>query len=299
MALFTVENLTFSYPGQTARAIDSLSLTVPEGAFLVLCGPSGCGKSTLLRQLKPALAPHGTRQGRILFRDTPLDQVDQRTLAARIGFVQQSPENQIVTDKVWHELAFGLESLGVDTPTIRRRVAEMAAFFGIEDWFYRDVSQLSGGQKQLLNLASVMAMQPDVLILDEPTSQLDPIAASDFLAVLGKINRELGTAVVLTEHRLEEAFPLATAVAAAVHRHALRRGPPAKDPGPPDVSGHARRHARLGLGGNGGPLSRHRAGGPGFSAELCGGASAGSAAPGADVPPAPAGADGAGRVVPV
>lgn len=120
MALFTVENLTFSYPGQTARAIDSLSLTVPEGAFLVLCGPSGCGKSTLLRQLKPALAPHGTRQGRILFRDTPLDQVDQRTLAARIGFVQQSPENQIVTDKVWHELAFGLESLGVDTPPIRR-----------------------------------------------------------------------------------------------------------------------------------------------------------------------------------
>ena len=226
MALFTVENLTFSYPGQTARAIDSLSLTVPEGAFLVLCGPSGCGKSTLLRQLKPALAPHGTRQGRILFRDTPLDRVDQRTLAARIGFVQQSPENQIVTDKVWHELAFGLESLGVDTPTIRRRVAEMAAFFDIEDWFYRDVSQLSGGQKQLLNLASVMAMQPDVLILDEPTSQLDPIAASDFLAVLGKINRELGTAVVLTEHRLEEAFPLATAVAVMDRGQLLCTGTP-------------------------------------------------------------------------
>ena len=226
MALFTVENLTFSYPGQTARAIDSLSLTVPEGAFLVLCGPSGCGKSTLLRQLKPALAPHGTRQGRILFRDTPLDRVDQRTLAARIGFVQQSPENQIVTDKVWHELAFGLESLGVETPTIRRRVAEMAAFFGIEDWFYRDVSQLSGGQKQLLNLASVMAMQPDVLILDEPTSQLDPIAASDFLAVLGKINRELGTAVVLTEHRLEEAFPLATAVAVMDRGQLLCTGTP-------------------------------------------------------------------------
>ena len=226
MALFTVENLTFSYPGQTARAIDSLSLTVPEGAFLVLCGPSGCGKSTLLRQLKPALAPHGTRQGRILFRDTPLDRVDQRTLAARIGFVQQSPENQIVTDKVWHELAFGLESLGVDTPTIRRRVAEMAAFFGIEDWFYRDVSQLSGGQKQLLNLASVMAMQPDVLILDEPTSQLDPIAASDFLAVLGKINRELGTTVILSEHRLEEALPLATAAAVLDGGRLLAAGEP-------------------------------------------------------------------------
>ena len=226
MALFTVENLSFTYPGQTAPAIDRLTLTVPEGAFLVLCGPSGCGKSTLLRQLKPALAPHGVRQGRILFRDAPLEQADQRTQAARIGFVQQSPENQIVTDKVWHELAFGLESLGTDTPTIRRRVAEMAAFFGIEDWFYRDVSQLSGGQKQLLNLASVMAMQPDVLILDEPTSQLDPIAASDFLAVLGKINRELGTAVVLTEHRLEEAFPLATAVAVMDRGRLLCTGTP-------------------------------------------------------------------------
>ena len=228
MAILTIENLTFSYPEQTVRAIDDLTLTVPEGAFVVLCGPSGCGKSTLLRQLKPALAPHGARSGRILFRDTPLEQVDERTQAARIGFVQQSPENQVVTDKVWHELAFGLESLGTDTPTIRRRVAEMAAFFGIEDWFYRDVSQLSGGQKQLLNLASVMVMQPDVLILDEPTSQLDPIAASDFLAVLGKINRELGTTILLTEHRLEEAFPLASMVAVMDGGRLLCTGTPAQ-----------------------------------------------------------------------
>ena len=228
MALFTIENLTFSYPEQTVRAIDDLTLTVPEGAFVVLCGPSGCGKSTLLRQLKPALAPHGVRSGRILFRDTPLEDVDARTQAARIGFVQQSPENQIVTDKVWHELAFGLESLGEDTPTIRRRVAEMASFFGIEGWFHKDVTELSGGQKQLLNLASVMAMQPDVLILDEPTSQLDPIAASDFLAVLGKINRELGTTVLLTEHRLEEAFPLASTVAVMDAGRLLCTGTPAE-----------------------------------------------------------------------
>ena len=228
MALFTIEHLTFSYPQQTARAINDLTLSVPEGAFMVLCGPSGCGKSTLLRQLKPALAPHGVRTGSILFRGTPLEQVDPRTQAARIGFVQQSPENQIVTDKVWHELAFGLESLGQDTPTIRRRVAEMASFFGIEEWFYKNVTELSGGQKQLLNLASVMAMQPDVLILDEPTSQLDPIAASDFLAVLGKINRELGTTILLTEHRLEEAFPLATVVAVMDEGRLLCTGTPAE-----------------------------------------------------------------------
>ena len=213
METFEIRSLTFSYPEQARAALEEMSLTVKQGEFLVLCGPSGCGKSTLLRQLKTVLAPHGRRSGEILFEGLPLDELDQREQSQRIGFVQQSPDNQIVTDKVWHELAFGLESLGYDTPTIRRRVAEMASFFGIQTWFYKNVTELSGGQKQLLNLASVMAMQPSVLILDEPTSQLDPIAASDFLATLGKINRELGTTILLTEHRLEEAFPLATRVA--------------------------------------------------------------------------------------
>lgn len=208
-----IDRLTFTYPEQPAPAIRDVALHIQQGEFVVLCGPSGCGKSTLLRQMKRALAPHGRRSGTIFFEGTPLEQLDQRTESQRIGFVQQSPENQVVTDKVWHELAFGLESLGYDTPTIRRRVAEMASFFGIQSWFYKNVTELSGGQKQLLNLASIMAMQPSVLILDEPTSQLDPIAAGDFLSTLGKINRELGTTILLTEHRLEEAFPLASRVA--------------------------------------------------------------------------------------
>ena len=208
-----LSHVSFTYPEQREKALDDVTLTVPAGAFLVLCGPSGCGTSTLLRQLKTVLAPHGRRSGEILLDGTPLDNIGQREQSERIGFVLQSPDNQIVTDKVWHELAFGLESLGYDTPTIRRRVAEMASFFGIQTWFYKNVTELSGGQKQLLNLASIMALQPSVLILDEPTSQLDPIAASDFLATLGKINRELGTTILLTEHRLEEAFPLATSVA--------------------------------------------------------------------------------------
>lgn len=207
-------------------AIEDLTLTIRQGEFLVLCGPSGCGKSTLLRQLKTNLAPHGKRRGEIFFEGQPLETLDQRTQSQRIGFVQQSPDNQIVTDKVWHELAFGLESLGCDTPTIRRRVTEMASFFGIQTWFYKDVTELSGGQKQLLNLAAVMVMQPSVLILDEPTAQLDPIAASDFLAVLGKINRELGTTVILTEHRLEEAFSLATTVTVLVGGKLLCTGAP-------------------------------------------------------------------------
>ena len=213
METFEISGLSFSYPGQSVKALDELSLTVAQGEFLVICGPSGCGKSTLLRMLKTVLAPHGERTGSILFEGRALDALDQREQSQRIGFVQQSPENQIVTDKVWHELAFGLESLGLDTPSIRRRVAEMASFFGIETWFYKNVTELSGGQKQLLNLAAVMVMQPSVLILDEPTSQLDPIAASEFLSVLKKINRELGTTVLLTEHRLEEALSIAGQVA--------------------------------------------------------------------------------------
>jgi len=213
METYAIKNLTFSYPEQQEKALRNVELSVRQGDFCVICGPSGCGKSTLLRLLKPALAPHGVLEGSIFFEGAPLQDADGRTQAQKIGFVQQSPENQVVTDKVWHELAFGLESLGYDTPTIRRRVAEMAAFFGMETWFYKNVAELSGGQKQLLNLAAVMVMQPSVLILDEPTSQLDPIAASDFLATLGKVNRELGTTVILTEHRLEEAFPLATKVA--------------------------------------------------------------------------------------
>ena len=228
MEVFTINHLNFAYPEQEKNAISDLTLSVRPGEFLVLCGPSGCGKSTLLRQLKTVLAPHGRRSGEILFDGRNLDSLDQREQAETIGFVQQSPENQIATDKVWHELAFGLESLGCDTPTIRRRVAEMASFFGIQTWFYKPVTELSGGQKQLLNLASVMVLQPKVLILDEPTSQLDPIAASDFLATLGKINRELGTTIILTEHRLEEAFGFASRVAVMDKGTLLCTGAPAE-----------------------------------------------------------------------
>lgn len=224
MEILSVKNLTFFYPETETPAIDDFSVTVNAGDFFVLFGHSGCGKSTLLRQLKPQLVPHGIKNGDILFYGKPLTDWSDRESASKIGFVLQSPDNQIVTDKVWHELAFGLESLGYDTPTIRRRVAEMASFFGIQNWFYKSVSELSGGQKQLLNLASVMVMQPSLLILDEPTSQLDPIAASDFLATLKKINRELGTTIIITEHRLEEVFSIANRAAVMENGRLLSSG---------------------------------------------------------------------------
>ena len=212
MQTFTITDLSFTYPTESVPVLQNVSLSIEAGSFTVLCGRSGCGKSTLLRQLKPILQPHGTQTGTILFEGKPLSSLSQRTQSARIGFVLQNLDAQLVTDKVWHELAFGLESLGLSTPVIRRRVAEIASFFGIQNWFYKPVCELSGGQKQLVNLASVMALEPSVLLLDEPTSQLDPIAATDFLSTLGRINRELGTTIILSEHRLEDALALSTNV---------------------------------------------------------------------------------------
>ena len=212
MAFFEIRNLTFTYPDQKIPALVDLNFSLKQGEFLVVCGKSGCGKSTLLRHFKTAMAPYGERRGEILFEGRELDTVSVREQGARIGYVLQSPDNQLVTDKVWHELAFGLENLGYETGTIRLRVAEMASFFGIQTWFEKNVEELSGGQKQLLNLAAVMAMQPDLLVLDEPTSQLDPLAAGDFLATLRKINAELGTTILLIEHRLEEVLAYADRV---------------------------------------------------------------------------------------
>ena len=208
MAHLAVKDLTFTYPNCARPAIEGVTFQVEKGEFLAVCGPTGCGKSTLLRLLKRELAPLGELHGEITVDGVPQGDLSDREAACRIGYVMQRPEQQLVTDKVWHELAFGLENMGLPQPVIARRVAEMAAYFGIEGWFDKAVDTLSGGQKQLLNLASVMVMQPEILILDEPTAQLDPIAAADFIATVRKVNRELGLTVILTEHRLEEVIPV-------------------------------------------------------------------------------------------
>ena len=200
MELLSVENVTFRYPKAASDALRGVSLSVSDGQWAVLCGLSGCGKSTLLRLIKRELAPFGKMSGRILFNGDA---------ATGIGIVLQDPESQIVTDEVWHELAFGLENLGLPSDTIRRRVAEMASFFGIEGWYHRKTYELSGGQKQLLNLASALVMNPRLLLLDEPTAQLDPIAATEFRNVLTRINRDLGVTILMAEHRLEDVMPLA------------------------------------------------------------------------------------------
>lgn len=212
MEIIKIKNLSFSYPGAQRPVIDNVSFGIEAGDFAVLMGATGSGKSTLMRLLKRELAPLGELSGNIFFNGTAQAELSDRESACKIGYVMQRPEQQIVTDKVWHELAFALENMGLKQNVIRRRVAEMASYFGIADWFDRDVSSLSGGQKQLLNLAAVMVTQPEILLLDEPTSQLDPIAAGEFLSTVHKLNREMGITVLLIEHKLEEVLPMADRV---------------------------------------------------------------------------------------
>ena len=205
MEQIQIRNLSFSYPDSGSDCLKDVSLSIQKGEFVLLCGASGCGKTTLLRHLKSVLTPRGTRSGTVLYCGMPLDQVPPAGQAQAIGFVMQNPDDQIVTDKVWHELAFGLENLGVPRDVIGARVAEMASFFGIQSWYHRETSQLSGGQKQLLNLASIMAMQPEILILDEPTTGLDPQTRTNLWQVIGRLRREQGMTVFLTTHYMEEA----------------------------------------------------------------------------------------------
>lgn len=239
MEILKVESLSFTYPNAGEKTLNSVSFSIEAGDFVTLIGATGSGKSTLMRLLKRELAPLGTLEGNIYYRGTAQDALSDYDSVCRIGYVMQRPEQQIVTDKVWHELAFALENMGIAQSAIRRRVAEMASYFGISEWFERDVSELSGGQKQLLNLAAVMVAQPDILLLDEPTSQLDPIAANDFLNTVHKLNRDMGLTVMLIEHRLEEALPMSDRVLV------LENGSLLLDDSPASACNKLRNHPRL------------------------------------------------------
>lgn len=196
------DDVTFRYPGSRDDVLSGVSMAVPAGAFALLVGGTGSGKSTLLSLAKPQIAPAGDRAGQVRVFGRPVDDLDGAE-ACEVGYVFQDPDNQIVCDSVWHEMAFGLENLGTPQGEMRRRVAEASYFFGMGPWFHSDTDALSGGRKQLLALASTLVMQPRVLLLDEPTAQLDPIAARNFLHALFRVNRELGCTVVVATHEPE------------------------------------------------------------------------------------------------
>lgn len=205
-----VRSLSFAYPDADAAVLEGLDWSVPQGAFALLVGGTGSGKSTLLSLLKPEIAPAGERTGDARVLGESVADMDARASAERVGYVFQDPENQIVCETVWHEMAFGLENLGMSRDEMRRRVAETSYFFGLEDWLHRDTDTLSGGRKQLLSLAAVLALRPRVLLLDEPTSQLDPVAEKNFLHALFRVNRELGCTVVVATHQPRPMLEYAT-----------------------------------------------------------------------------------------
>lgn len=195
-----MRGLSFTYPGLSHPVLRDVSWRVPVGAFALLVGGTGSGKSTLLSLAKREIAPAGDRAGEVLVFGRPTDALSDEDAARSVGYVFQSPDNQIVCETVWHEMAFGLENLGTPQDEMRRLVAETSYFFGMDEWFHRETDTLSGGRKQLLALASTLVMKPRLLLLDEPTAQLDPIAEKNFLHALFRVNRELGCTVVVATH---------------------------------------------------------------------------------------------------
>ena len=206
----SMRGVSFAYAGAGERVLEGVSWEVPQGAFALLVGETGSGKSTLLSLAKPEIAPAGERTGAIEVLGTPVEELDAAASARTVGYVFQNPDNQIVCESVWHEMAFGLENLGVEQGEMRRLVAETSYFFGMDQWFRDDTDALSGGRKQLLALASTLVMQPRVLLLDEPTAQLDPIAGKNFLHALFRVNRELGCTVVVATHEPRTMLDYAT-----------------------------------------------------------------------------------------
>lgn len=229
LALFKIKNLTYYYPDSATPALSGIDLEIDEGEFILVTGASGSGKSSLARVLA-GLVPDfygGRFYGRVTLRGREVRDIDRRTLTGQVGMVFQDPEKQLVMTGVEAEIAFGLENLGFSQAEMRRRVAEVTGFLGLGRLKKEYTANLSGGEKQKLILAAVLAMHPRVLVLDEPTSQLDPLAAEDLFNLLKRLNEELGYTIILIEQRLERCFHLAGRVLVMSGGKILRDDSPA------------------------------------------------------------------------
>lgn len=226
MDYLEIKNLDFQYAGAGKKVLKNISLDINKGEFVLICGASGSGKSTFLKMLKPQLTPAGKQDGTIFLEKESLDLLSEEFSTSRIGYVMQNPENQIITETVWHELAFGLENMGISPMQIKSRIAEMVNFLGIQELVEQNTSELSGGEKQLINLASVLVMRPEILILDEPTTQLDPIASQSFVEILVRLNRDMGMTILLAEHALESTFSIADKIVLLAEGQLVLAEPP-------------------------------------------------------------------------
>ena len=209
MEILSFKNLNFRYSLSPKESLKNVTFSVDKGSFNVLCGPTGSGKSTILRLIKKEIAPKGELTGDISLFGTSQQELEKERSVFGIGYVTQDPDDQFISLDVMHELSFALENRCLPASVIQKRVSEISSFFGIEHLYSKKISEISGGEKQLVNLAAAMVVRPEIMLLDEPCSQLDPIAASSFIQTLRKIKDELGTTIIIAEHRLEELFPIA------------------------------------------------------------------------------------------
>ena len=214
MALIEAKNLTFTYAGREKPSIEDVNLSIDKGEFVILTGPSGCGKTTLCRCFN-GLIPHfynGELKGEVTVAGLKVDEHPTYELACHVGMVFQNPENQLFALSVEKDVAFGLENLGLPREEIRRRVDWAMKMAGIYELRERAPYELSGGQQQRVAIASILAMQSEVMVLDEPTSFLDPLGAKQIFDVIYRLNQELGITIILVEHRLDLAAGYATRV---------------------------------------------------------------------------------------
>ena len=208
MALIEFNNFSFKYNESEDNILSDINLEVESGDFVLICGPSGCGKTTLLSNLKKELLPNGIRSGDVKYDNCSVGDLDDLVSACDIGYLFQNPDAQIVTDSVIQEIAFPLENIGTPTEEIRNRISELVSFFGINEILHKNVDELSNGQKQLVNLCSLLVLRPKVLILDEPLSQLDPITSYKILSIIRRLNEEFSITIIMSEHQLDNIFPL-------------------------------------------------------------------------------------------
>ncbi|MEM2875343.1 MAG: ATP-binding cassette domain-containing protein [Candidatus Bathyarchaeia archaeon] len=205
LPIIEATNLSYTYPGSSYPSLKRVSFKVDEGEFILLTGPSGCGKTTLCRCLN-GLIPHfygGTLEGELLVSGLRVTEHPTHELAPHVGLVFQNPENQIFALSVEKDVAFGLESLGMERSEMKKRVEWALEVTGIKELRDRAPHEISGGQQQRVAIAGILAMQPEILVLDEPTSFLDPLSAVKILEIIKRLNEEMGLTVLLIEHRLD------------------------------------------------------------------------------------------------